>query len=182
MSVPTKCLLAGILLLIAVAACSRQRDASMASRGEIDAHAPVHAVAGIVIDASPDDVWKVLADVGGWPEWQHDILAATISQPAAAGVTFQWSISHGTIRSRLAVFEPPHRLTWFGTLFIFHAIHVWVLHAQPDGQTLVETRESMSGWPIAWFYSSADLLETDRQWLAALKIRMEAPDQGHARG
>ncbi|WP_419727926.1 SRPBCC family protein [Lichenicola sp.] len=182
MSVPTTRRLAGLFLLVAVAACSRQRDPDPASRGEIDDHAPIRATASVVIDATPSDVWGVLADVRSWPAWQHDIRATTIGRAPAVGVKFRWSISGGTIRSRFTVFDPAHRLAWSGSLFVFHAVHVWILRTQPDGETRVETRESLSGWPIGWLYSSADLLEANRRWLAALKIEVEARHMAPTRG
>ncbi|MGI4748064.1 MAG: SRPBCC family protein [Janthinobacterium lividum] len=140
----------------------------------VDDHAPVRATASIIIDAAPVDVWKVLADIRRWPEWEHDIQTTTVSRIPAIDVPFQWSTSGGTIHSRIMLFEPSRRIAWIGNLLIFHAVHVWVLHARPDGRTAVETHESMTGWPIGWLYSSKDLLEADRRWLAALKKEVES--------
>jgi len=55
----------------------------------------------------------------------------------------------------------------------FHAIHVWTLTALPDGGTLVSERESLTGWFISFFYSSAELQQVDQRWLTALKVAAE---------
>lgn len=160
-------------LLFAVAGCGPDHFVSLARQGEIDAHAPILATASIIIDADPAVVWEVLTDIRQWPGWQHDISATSIDDPPAPGVRFEWSIPGATIRSRIMLFEPAHRLAWVGSLFVFRAVHVWILHARPGGQTLIETRELMTGWPIGWIYSSADLLEADRRWLAALRTEID---------
>ena len=97
-----------------------------------------------------------------------------IKQKPGLGVRFEWSTGAGEIHSRLALFEPPEKMAWTGRLLIFHAIHVWTLTPLAGGQTLVQTRESMSGWPIGLFYSSTDLRATDQRWLVDLKKQAES--------
>ena len=84
-----------------------------------------------------------------------------------------WTTSGGTIRSRIVLDEPEHRLVWIGHMLIFRAIHLWELAASGDGETTVTTTESLSGWPIGWFYSSNELREADQRWLTALKREAE---------
>ncbi len=101
------------------------------------------------------------------------MLRTAIGRPAAAGVSFRWSVSGGTISSHIMLFEPGRKLAWVGRYFIFRAIHVWRLDALPGGATVVTTTESLSGWPVAWFISSGELGEIDRRWLLALKNQAE---------
>ena len=160
--------------MLVLAGCARPSDRTLADRGTINDDAPVKAVAQIIINAPAVQVWKILADIQDWPSWQTDIIAVSIKQAPAIGVAFEWSTGAGNIHSRLALFEPRRMLAWTGRLFVFHAIHLWILTSLPNGQTLVQTRESMSGWPIGLFYSSSDLLLADRRWLVDLKKRAES--------
>ena len=171
-----------LFLLVSLAGCGRQDDVSRASHGSIDRHAPVQTTVQITIRASPVVVWKALSDIAHWPAWQPDIQTTTIAAPAAAGVPFDWTTSGATIHSQIALYEPEHRLSWTGHLLIFRAIHVWELASLPNGQTSVTTTESLSGWPIGWFYSSSDLRQADQRWLTALKREAEQmTEPGRAR-
>lgn len=40
-----------------------------ASQGRIDEAAPVRSTSHVVVDAPVDRVWRVLADLPGWPRW-----------------------------------------------------------------------------------------------------------------
>jgi hypothetical protein len=163
----------GFLVLL-LSGCGGSSDQTLAGQDTINEDAPVKAVAQIVIDAPVAHVWNILANIQDWPAWQTDINAVSIKQKPAVGVPFEWSTGAGSIHSRLALFEPRRRLAWTGRLFVFHAIHIWILTSLPNGQTLIQTRESMSGWPIGLFYSSGNLLSTDHQWLADLKKKAES--------
>jgi hypothetical protein len=135
-------------LLFFLSGCGGSTDQSLAGQGAINDGAPVKAQAQNVIDAPAAQVWNILVDIQDWPRWQTDITAVSIKQEPAVGVRFEWSTGQGSIHSRIALFQPQRRLAWTGRLFIFHAIHAWILTPLPDGRTLVQTRESMSGWPI----------------------------------
>ena len=94
------------------------------------------------------------------------------------GTQFRWTTPGGTIHSRIVLFKPGHRLAWIGHMLIFRAIHVWTLASLPNGDTEVTTTETLSGWPIALFYSSDDLRQADQRWLDAL--RQEAERHEHS--
>ena len=162
-----------VCLLVALAGCSDAADLELASRGRTDPSAPVQASTKVVVNASEARVWSLLTDIKAWPSWQPDIKLVSVGSAPNAGTTFEWSSGAGTIHSRIALYDPQRLLSWTGHLYWFRAIHVWTLTSMPDGKTLVETRESMSGWPIGLLFSSADLLETDRRWLVSLKKKAE---------
>ncbi len=162
-----------LLLLAALAGCGRQHDAALAAHGEVDAGAPIRTSVSVAIKAPPALVWTVLSDIARWPSWQPDIEHAAITEPVGAGTRFRWTTSGGTIHSRIVLFEPEHRLAWIGRLLMFRAIHVWTLASLPDGDTEVTTTETLSGWPIALFYSSDDLRQADQRWLDALRQETE---------
>ena len=145
----------------------------MAARGEVDPDAPVRTSVSVAINAPPALVWAVLSDIAGWPSWQPDIQHAVVVEPVGAGTRFHWTTPGSTIHSRIVLFEPGHRLAWIGDLLMFRAIHVWTLGRLPNGDTEVSTAETLSGWPIALFYSSDDLRQADRRWLDALRLETE---------
>jgi uncharacterized protein YndB with AHSA1/START domain len=162
------------LLLFLLSGCGYAPGRELASRGAINEDAPVKAVVQIVIDAPPSKVWTILADIKDWPKWQTDIIAVDIKKPPTDGVVFDWSTDGGHISSRLALYVPQRQLSWTGHLLIFQAIHVWTLSPLTGGRTLVQTKESMSGWPLGWLYSSHDLVEADQRWLVDLKKQAES--------
>ncbi len=162
------------LLTLFLAGCSQSTNQSLARQGAINQNAPVKADTQIIINAPPNRVWTILTSIQNWPKWQPDITSAAIAQQPAVGVPFEWSTGAGTIHSRIARYEPQQTIAWTGRLLIFHAIHIWTITALPNGETKVETRESMSGWPITWLYSSASLLQADQRWLADLKKQAES--------
>ena len=165
--------LSALLLLTALAGCGRSDDAAMAARGETNLRAPVRTASGMTIAAPAKTIWSVLIDIADWPAWQPDIQATAIAGPPGTGSPFEWTTASGTIHSRIMLFEPERRLAWTGHFLVFQAIHVWTLTALPNGDTEVTTTESLGGWPISLFYSSAELRRSDQQWLDTLRREAE---------
>jgi hypothetical protein len=73
----------------------------------------------------------------------------------------------------LQLLKPDAQIGWTGTVVNFHAIHIWTLTALPDGTTRVQVDESLRGWFITFFYSSAQLAASDQRWLQFLKAAAE---------
>jgi hypothetical protein len=134
--------------------------------------APVKAQAQIIIRAPQAKVCGILADVQGWPKWQTDISHVVTGSPET-GVTFSWALDDTNIISRIVAFDPNRMIGWAGRVFTARAVHLWSLTALPDGGTEVGTRESIGGWPISMFYSSGELLDSNRHWLARPKTASE---------
>jgi uncharacterized protein YndB with AHSA1/START domain len=148
---------------------------NLAASGQIQENAPVKASAEIVIDASPEKVWRFLADIDQWSSWHSAITAATINGPLEPGTTFVWTNGGPKITSRIALVDPATQLAWTGTTFGGKAIHVWNLGLLPGGGTLVKTSESIDGFMLRLklFYSSNDLAKSLKEWLEALKRKAE---------
>ena len=160
--------------ILLLTACSDRADQQLARSGKIDEIAPIKASAEIVVNAPAAKVWSILVNIQSWPSWQHDITNVSIHAAPAPGIKFDWSSGSGTIHSRIALYHSQRQFAWTGQLYLFHAIHVWTLTNLPNGQTLIRTDESMSGWPISVVYSSTDLLQADQRWLSFLKKRSES--------
>ena len=168
------------LLVGALCGCHDGHLDDLARQGMVDSAAPIQASLKIVVSAPPDVVWRILAGISQWPEWQTAITTADIAGPVAPGTEFTWKAGM-TVHSRLALVEPDTRLAWTGSALMAHAIHIWTLQPVAGGKTLVKTRESMDGFLLTHFYSSKNLAEADQLWLESLKTRAEltGPPSGH---
>jgi hypothetical protein len=169
-------LLPFVFVMNGLTACSAwkfDRD-SLAAQGVIDESAPVKAMVQIIIQAPPAKIWGLLTNIKDWTKWQPDISEVAIQAAPEATVPFTWSTGGMTIHSTIRLFDPDRRIGWTGRAFHIHAIHVWTLRPLADGRVLVETRESMDGWLVDRFYSSRELLESDKKWLEHLKKAAES--------
>jgi uncharacterized protein YndB with AHSA1/START domain len=111
---------------------------------EADILAPVYSEATVHVSAAPEQVWKLLADVPGWPDWNPEIKEASIDGPLASGARITWRSGPGTIKSTVADVDPATRLSWRGSTMGIKAIHVWTLRPEDEGTT-ISTEESWSG-------------------------------------
>lgn len=128
----------------------------------------------ITIHAPVEVVWRILTNVSAWPRWQPGIAKVSGSGSLDAGASFVWQTGNTVIRSRVALFDPPHRLAWIGRASVAHAVHVFVLIPLGPRDTRVESRESMDGPLLDWFYDSADLQSSENTLLENLKRVAEA--------
>jgi uncharacterized protein YndB with AHSA1/START domain len=60
--------------------------------------------------ASPEDVWRLWADVPGWPEWNADLAAAELEGEFGAGSTIRMTPHDGeAIELRIAEATEPEQ-------------------------------------------------------------------------
>ena len=161
-----------VLLLLMVLNVSDDRLDQLARSGNIQENAPVKASSEITINATPERVWALLSDVNNWPRWQSDITRAEIRGVLQPGTEFTWT-SGTEIRSRIALVRAPEALAWTGRAYNAKAIHVWKLEPVLNGQTRVQTNESMEGFMLTVFYSSKKLKSSQERWLSSLKAAAE---------
>jgi len=163
-----------VFALLALVSCGkRESPQELAAHVQIQANAPIKCTVQITINAPPAKVWGILSDIADWPKWQSDITQTALGSPAGPGALFSWTSGGTSVHSAIQLFQPDQSIAWTGRVLNFHAIHVWTLAPLPDGGTLVTTTESMNGWLITFFYSSAELLQSDQRWLNALKVAAE---------
>jgi hypothetical protein len=128
----------------------------------------------ITITAPPAQVWEIFADISNWPNWQTEIGAASLDEPLAAGVSFQWSTAGMEIVSTVGELIPGERIVWSGLSRGIMAIHVWTF-AAANGGTLVQTEKSFDGASVRpqidLFQSALD--HSLRFWLVRLKATAE---------
>lgn len=114
---------------------------------------------GIVINASPSTVWRVLMDwprFGVWNPFLTDVegdprlgsrLSVRIKPPGGKPMRF---------RPKLTALEPESRLQWLGRAGfpgMLDGRHTFTLTALPDGRTWFEQDETFTGL-LTWFTGS----------------------------
>lgn len=62
------------------------------------------------VSATPEAVWAVLTDPGGFPTWRHDLKAVDVLPATATGPSWREHSSNGTITYVVDVLEPQSRL------------------------------------------------------------------------
>lgn len=141
---------------------------------EVNQNAPVLQNNQILIQATPEKVWAVLAGIDNWVKWNKHISKAQLQGDPVAGAGFTWKVNGASIRSVLHTSIPGKAFGWSGTTFGGSAIHNWHLQ-NTDGGTLVKVEESMEGWLVGLFKNKMNSdLERDMQyWLEALKKECE---------
>lgn len=144
----------------------------LAQAGQIDEKAPVKASVEVTVDAPPEKVWALLVDVKAWPKWEPDISRVEPPGQVEPGAAFSWSAGM-RIHARIELVKPLEEFAWTGTALHAKAVHIWRLKRLPDGQTMVQVDESMEGFLLQAFYSSAKLEQSDRLWLNYLKKAAE---------
>ena len=128
------------------------------------------------IQAKPEKVWDILADVEAWPKWQGtDFTRLITPAPLKEGSKFEANL--GGLRWDLTVIEAnrPRSITWGAKRPGLNAVHSWEFQER-EGRTVATTKETMSGWMMAFVYFMArsGVSKTDSKWLADLKVRAES--------
>ena len=106
------------------------------------------------IDASPEQVWKVLADRHDYPRWNPFIISSTGALMVGDTITNVLRDTKGsetTFSPKLLAVEPGKELRWIGKVppgAIFDGEHSFRLEALPDGRTRLIQEEKFTGAAI----------------------------------
>ncbi|WP_194201803.1 SRPBCC family protein [Glycomyces albidus] len=141
--------------------------------GLVDERAPTQAAGEILIDAEPEAVWSVLADVERWPTVRADIHSVEADEAARPGGAFTWSAGPNRITSIFGAVEPGRLLTYVSTSAGANFTHVYRTERTDEGQTRLSCRETLAGPVIAALIPSAALQAGVDSWLAGVKAVAE---------
>ena len=141
---------------------------------DINQNAPVIAQEQMHIAADVQTVWDVLSDIEQWPRWNAAVRSVSVHGPVASGTSFDWKAGPGTIKSRIAEVDAPHRIVWTGVTFGIRAVDAFSFEAA-DGGTLVREDESWEGLLARLFRSRMErtLSSSLRDGLRSLKAEAE---------
>ena len=135
----------------------------------------------ILIEASPEEVWKVLTDFDRYPEWNPFItsisgklkprerLKVNIVPPGEKGTIFKPRVNH---------LKSAEIFSWVGHLFIvglFDGHHIFELHQTEIGQTRFVHSEEFGGILVTFLWKKLQTSVRDgfEQMNEALKTRVE---------
>ena len=106
------------------------------------------------IDASPEQVWKILADRQAYPEWNPFIVSSTGELKQGGTITNVLRDTKGAeteFTPKLLAVEPNKELRWIGKIppgGIFDGEHSFRLEQLPDGRTRLIQEETFRGVAI----------------------------------
>lgn len=131
--------------------------------------------ASVLIQASPQDVYRVWADVAAWPQWDPDTRRAWLDGPFIAGARGRLHPRKGfSVRMALVEAVPDQRFTVecpvLGSVMRFeHEL------APASGAVRVTHRVSFRGWLARWLARTvgADVRRGLPVTLASLKTHVE---------
>jgi len=141
---------------------------------DVNLSAPVVAREEIRVDADVQTVWDVLSDIEHWPAWNRAVRSLTLHGSVAPGTSFDWKAGPGTIKSRIAEVDPPHRIVWTGVTLGIRAVDAFSFEAS-EGGTLVRQAESWEGLLARLFRARMErtLRASLRDGLRSLKAEAE---------
>ncbi len=134
-------------------------------------NAVLKTVKEIEIQAPLDTVWKLQTDINSWDKWQSEISEAKLYGSLESGAKFRWKSGGFTLNSIIEKVELNKIIGWSGSGFGASAIHIWEFSTLENGNTLVQTSESMDGWLVKLLKGmmKKKLNKSLDTWLSALK-------------
>ena len=141
---------------------------------DIDRKAPVQFKGEVEIAADPETVWKVLATIDRWPDWNPDIKSVSLDGSVAKETRFRWKTGAWKIVSVIQNVKRARLLAWTGRMMGIKAVHAW--HLEPRGAgTLVLNEESWDGLVARLLRRSLQkaLDKANVSWLGYLKAEAE---------
>jgi len=137
----------------------------------------------LVIDATPEQVWKVLTDRQAYPEWNPFIVSSTGDLTKGGTITNVLRDTKGaetTFSPKLLAVEPNKELRWIGKVppgGIFDGEHSFRLEALPDGRTRLTQQETFRG--VAVPFTRSWLTKTIEPQFVAMNHALAARATGY---
>ena len=131
-----------------------------------------------LIEASPENVWAVLHDIGGWSSWDSGAIGVVGRLQPGEKLRIRSSAAPGRVFPvEVSVLDPGRKIELRGgmPLGLFHGVRTYTLRPQAEKSTLFTMREEFTGplLPMVW-RSMPDLQSSFDQFARGLKQRVEA--------
>jgi len=131
----------------------------------------------INIVAPADAVWRILTDVGSWPEWDPGTVRIEGTIGLGEKVTAYSALSPDrAFPVKVTSLSPNQAMVWTGgmPLGLFKGVRTFKLAPKQDGTTDFEMREEFSGLLFPLMAGTLpDLTETFKTFARGLKQRAE---------
>ncbi|MGJ7538676.1 SRPBCC family protein [Brevibacterium luteolum] len=127
---------------------------------------PVSVVIVTELDASPDEVWAVLADTERYSEWNPSIIESSGTVAPGEKLRSTVMVGEGTVifTPTIRTAEPGRELTWSGRMWVpglADGEHSFLLEALPGGGTRLTQQETLTGVVVPFMPSMRADLEAD---------------------
>ncbi|MFI0349144.1 SRPBCC family protein [Actinomadura sp. 9N407] len=134
--------------------------------------------AEVEIDATPAQVWTVLADFPAYPEWNPFIISAVGEARVGAKLTNELSNDGGvmTFKPKVLTATPGEELRWigrFGMPGIVDGEHYFLLQEIAGGRTRLVQGETFTGVLVPFVGGMLKVEDDFAEMNAALKARVE---------
>ena len=133
--------------------------------------------ASITIAADPQQIWQILADPDGYPEWDPGMIRVEGRLAPGEKVKFFTKFSPDqAFAVQVTTFEPGKKMVLTGGMpfGLFKSERTHTLSASSDGQTTFHTEEIFSGLLLPIFGRNLpDLNESFAAFAAGLKKQAE---------
>ena len=137
-----------------------------------------HFETSATVDAPPERVWEILADVGCWADWDSGVVG--VEGRPGEGNRLKVTSELNPKRAypvKVTELDRPRRMAWRGgmPLGLFTGVRTYTLTPEGEGRTRFDMREEFSGplLPLIW-RSMPDMNDSFRQFASGLKARAEA--------
>lgn len=143
------------------------------------------------IEAPLELVWEVMLDTASYGEWNPFVYQVECPSPARVGdpivLHVRWANGRTTTSpEQITAVAPPHDAAsgrtallayefvgWPDRLGLVHSVRYQRLTAQPDGSTLYETHQDLTG-PLVRFAGPARIVDGFERHAQGLKARAES--------
>ncbi len=163
-----------ISILIYLVALTTFTSAQHQTNLKINQEAAVIQSKSIIINETPEKIWRILSDVEKWNDWNVKIKKVRIDDELKLSSEFTWVSGGAKIKSKVHTYDFNKTLGWTGKTFGARAIHNWYFEETVNG-TKITVEESMEGWLIGLMKKKMNsMLERDMTlWLEELKTESE---------
>jgi hypothetical protein len=140
-----------------------------------------HYESSVLIGASPESVWAVLADASRYPDWDSGVTAVDGDIVDGGRITVHAAANPRRAFPVLVALDPPRLMVWTGglPLGLFRGTRTFGLDDAPGGATLFTVREEYTGLLLGPVWRTMpDLQPSFDRFAHGLKARVEESRPG----
>jgi uncharacterized protein YndB with AHSA1/START domain len=127
----------------------------------------------VTIRATPERVWQILTDTGGYPRWNTRIDSVEGDIREGGRVKFHLRGTDRVFTSKVSDVVPNERMSWVGGAApVFRDVRNFTLTRRPDGTTDFSMEERFSGLMVS-LLEGADLTPIFERYANELKREAE---------